>query len=110
MFADTSTTLTHNLGPVEQIPIGEGRAFQIDQQQVAVFRTRDGGLFATQAECPHKGGPLIDGIVGAGKVVCPLHAYKFELDTGQPAGNGCQPLKTYRARINAQGEIVITLD
>ena len=51
---------SHRLGPVQAIPLGEGRAFAVGDTQVAVFRLRD-GLRATQAVCPHAGGPLADG-------------------------------------------------
>jgi nitrite reductase (NADH) small subunit len=110
MLSDTIVTWpAHNLGPVEQIPIGEGRTFQVGGLAVAVFRTRTGELFAAQAACPHKGGRLADGIMGAGKVICPLHAYKFDLANGQPVGNDCPALRTYPVRLNASGEIVLNL-
>ncbi len=74
---------TVDLGPVEFIPLGEGRAYTVQDLTIAVFRQRDGRLFATDNTCPHRGGPLADGIVGAGKVICPLHARKFDLATGR---------------------------
>lgn len=52
----------YNLGPVTGIPMGEGRVFQIGPLAVAAFRTRREGVFATQAWCPHKAGPLADGL------------------------------------------------
>jgi nitrite reductase (NADH) small subunit len=72
----------HRLGPVEAIPVGEGRAFTIQGAQVAVFRLRDGTLRATQALCPHAGGPLADGQLDTAKVVCPLHARAFSFADG----------------------------
>ncbi len=109
MLAETTLIkLTHNLGSVEMIPYGEGRAFQVGALSIAVFRTRSGELFATQSTCPHKGGPLADGIVGGGKVICPLHANKFELATGKPVGNDCPALKTYPVRLNESNEILLT--
>lgn len=99
-----------NLGPAALIPPGEGRRFKVGETLIAVFRTRTGQVFATEALCPHKAGPLADGIVGAGKVVCPLHAYRFDLETGQPSGNDCRALKTYSARVNEDGDILVDLD
>ena len=96
-----------NLGQAAKIPRGEGRFFQIGSTSIAVFHTRGGNVFATEASCPHKGGPLADGIVGEHKVICPLHAFIFDLPTGQPAGNNCRALKTYPARINEEGEILV---
>ncbi len=104
---DMSGTTTHNLGSVEQIPVGEGRRFEISGAGIAVFRSRQGGLFATQAECPHRAGPLADGLVGDAALICPLHSFKFNLETGEPLGNDCQSLRTYPVRINEEGEIIV---
>ncbi len=98
-----------NLGPVDRIPIGEGREFEVEGELIAVFRARDGGVFGTQARCPHRDGHLADGVIGKGLVICPLHAFKFELATGMPVGNDCPKLKTYQVRINEEGEIVLSL-
>ena len=98
-----------NLGPFDRIPIGEGRTFDVDGLEIAVFRPRSGEVFATQASCPHANGPLADGLVGNGKVVCPFHAYRFDLATGCPEGNTCAPLTTYPAGLTTDGDVVVTL-
>ena len=98
-----------NLGPLGRIPPGEGREFEVEGELIAVFRARDGGVFGAQARCPHRAGHLADGVIGGGLVVCPLHAFRFELATGNPAGNGCRALKTYRVTINENGEILLSL-
>lgn len=108
--ASPSTDRTLNLGPIEQIPPGEGRRFQIGNVPVAVFRARDGQVFATQALCTHKGGPLMDGVMGAGKIVCPLHSYKFDLATGAPLGHTCKALKTYPVSLSADGDILLSIE
>lgn len=94
------------LGPVDAVPVGEGRAFAVDGEQVAVFRLRDGSLRATQARCPHAGGPLADGQLDGAKVVCPLHlrAYAFT-DGSCPEGAS---IAVYPARVE-DGEIVVDL-
>lgn len=89
------------------IPEGEGRVFRAGYVEVAVFRTKEGRLYATQALCPHRDGPLADGIIGAGKVICPLHAYKFDLETGCALGNECQTLVTYPVSLNDAGDIML---
>ncbi|MBN9100076.1 MULTISPECIES: Rieske (2Fe-2S) protein [unclassified Pseudonocardia] len=76
------------LGPVDAIPLGEGRAFAVDGEQVAVFRLRDGTLRATQARCPHAGGPLADGQLDPRSIVCPLHARAFSFADGSCAEGG----------------------
>lgn len=74
-----------DLGPVEQIPVGEGRTFAVDGTQIAVFRLRDGSLRAIDAVCPHKGGPLADGLADDTVVVCPLHGATFDMCSGAEA-------------------------
>ena len=98
-----------NLGALERIPLGEGREFEVDGELIAIFRARDGQLYAVQAKCPHRAGALADGIIGAGKVVCPLHSFKFDLATGAPLGNDCAALKTYTVSVNEDGEILLSL-
>jgi len=82
------------LGPVDQIPYGEGRAFDVAGEQVAVFRLRDGTLRALSAVCTHKGGPIADGQIDRRIVLCPLHLNAFELDTGC-SPTGAPPLRRY---------------
>lgn len=108
MVAMTAPATRYNLGPADRIPLGQGRAFRVAGCQVAVFRTRDGGVYAVQAACPHRGGPLALGLVGAGKVVCPLHGYAFRLADGQPAGNPCAALRTYQVTTDAEGILWLT--
>jgi nitrite reductase (NADH) small subunit len=106
--SNTACALELTLGPLSQIPPGEGRNFDAAGELVAVFHTRSGEVFATQAKCPHKNGPLADGLVGGGTVICPLHAWKFNLSTGDPVMGSCK-LKTYPVRVTAEGLIVLTL-
>ncbi|CDO08664.1 (2Fe-2S)-binding protein [Mycolicibacterium cosmeticum] len=95
------------LGPVSQIPVGEGRTFAVDDAQIAVFRLRDGSLRAVDAVCPHKGGPLADGLADDQVVVCPLHGATFDLCTGTQAGGG-DPVRSYDVA-EVDGQIRITL-
>ncbi len=97
----------HRLGPVDQIPLGEGRSFRVAGHHIAVFRPRGGVLAATQAECPHRGGPLADGIVGLDAVICPLHARRFALSTGLSDAGDCD-IAVYMCRLDAD-DIVVTL-
>ena len=99
-----------NLGRVAQIPRGEGRVFRVGRSSIAVFHSRNGKVFATEPSCPHKGGPLADGIIGEHKIVCPLHAFVFDLSNGQPLGNGCRALKTYPVTVNEEGEILVGIE
>lgn len=94
-----------NLGSIEKIPIGQGACFIADDQEIAVFRPRDGRIFAVENRCPHRQGPLSEGIVGGGKVICPLHGHKFDLITGQ----GSDPrecIKVFKAWAKDQNIVV----
>lgn len=100
----------YDLGPAASIPFGEGRAYRVGSHDVAVFRSRTGEIFATQAACPHKDGPLADGIVGGGRVICPLHAYTFDLASGRPVSGACEGLRVYEVAVSADGNISLRLD
>lgn len=102
--------MSDDLGPVSRIPLGEGRQYRVRGIDVAVFRTRDEGVFATQAYCPHKQGPLADGVIGAGKVICPLHGARFDLRTGCEARQACAPLATFAVLVSPDGRILLDLD
>ena len=96
----------HVLGPLADIPVGEGRAYAVGDLQIAVFRLRNGTVRATQAVCPHAGGPLADGQLDDSVVVCPLHAAAFELETGH-ALDGHPSLTLYPVRV-VDGNIAVT--
>lgn len=98
----------YNLGLVDQIPHGEGRNYKVGDQLVAVFRSRDGALFATQATCPHRKGPLADGLVGGSTLVCPLHEWTFDLATGKTVNGTCD-LAVYRVVKGAADELLLDL-
>jgi nitrite reductase (NADH) small subunit len=82
------------VGGLDEVPVGEGRTFAVDDGQIAVFRLRDGSLRALDAVCPHKGGPLADGLADDNVVVCPLHGSTFDMCTGAEAGGG-EPVRSY---------------
>ena len=108
MITERMTASGVCLGSLGQIPAGEGRNFVVQGQRIAVFRTRTGEVFATQAECPHRAGPLSDGLLGGSTLVCPLHGWKFDLRTGQALYGDCG-LTTLPICLNAEGEMFVTL-
>ena len=87
----------YTVGMVEDVPPGEGRAFVAGGTQIALFRLRDGSLHATQAACPHAGGPLADGQTDVDVLVCPLHLYAYRWTDGAST-SGAAPIRTYPAR------------
>jgi len=86
----------------DNIPLREGRAVKVGDREIAIFNLGDRFL-AVDNRCPHKGGPLSEGIVSGNTVVCPLHAWKVDLECGavkKPAGvQSCVP--TFRTRVEA---------
>lgn len=70
------------VGRAEEVPLLEGRRVTIDGRRVAVFRLPDGWTAIDHA-CPHRGGPLSDGLVADGCVTCPLHNQRFSLISGE---------------------------
>jgi nitrite reductase (NADH) small subunit len=93
------------LGPVGDIPVGEGRAYAVDGRQIAVFRLRDGTLRALDAVCPHRGGPLADGLTDSRIVVCPLHGFAYDLATGEEVGDGGAAVTAYPVSADDTGTI-----
>ena len=94
------------LGPLDQIPIGEGRAFAVGGEQVAVFRLRSGALRAVSAVCPHQGGPIADGLIDLDVVICPLHLNAFDLATGCST-TGAAPLRTFDVLLDGDQIVVL---
>ena len=94
------------LGPLDAIPVGEGRAYPVGDVMVAVFRLRDGSLRAVSAVCPHAGGPLADGLLDRRVVICPMHQHMFDLTTGCST-TGQPPLTVYPVRVDADNHLVV---
>ncbi|MGC5249248.1 Rieske (2Fe-2S) protein [Gordonia sp. DT219] len=90
------TTEPVEVGQGSEVAVGEGRAYAVGDEQIAVFRMTDGTLRATSAVCPHKGGPLADGQFDLGKIVCPLHQYAFAFTDGRCTTDGIGSVWTYR--------------
>jgi nitrite reductase (NADH) small subunit len=76
---------------LEEIPKLGARVIETDTMKIAVFRTAIDEVFAIKNECPHKQGPLSEGIVHGTSVTCPLHNWKIDLASGEALGpdEGC---------------------
>jgi nitrite reductase (NADH) small subunit len=93
---------------VENLPMREGRAVMLGGRAIALFNLGD-KVLATDNHCPHEGGPLCDGIVTGESVVCPLHAWKVNLESGRverPTQGKDHCVTTYPTRIE-DGVVVI---
>jgi len=83
-----------DIGPVSQIEPGMAATLPVEGgEELAIFHTMGGQVYAMVNACPHKAGPLSQGIVHGDSVTCPLHSWKISLKTGQALGddNGCTP-------------------
>ena len=84
-----------DIGPVDQISPGNARTLPVrGGEEIAVFRTLDNQFHALVNRCPHKAGPLSQGIVHGGVVTCPLHSWQISLKSGEALGDdkGCVPV------------------
>ena len=79
------------VGTLQDIPPLGSRIIKSAEGDIALFRTGNDDVFALTNRCPHKGGPLSEGIVHGNKVTCPLHNWVIELDTGNAVApdEGC---------------------
>ena len=83
-----------DIGPASQIEPGSARTLPVlGAEEIAVFRTARGEVYALVNKCPHKHGPLSQGIVHGAVVTCPLHSWNISLKTGEALGEdkGCVP-------------------
>ena len=95
-----------DIGALDDIPAQGARVVKTASGCVAVFRTATDQFFALDDRCPHKGGPLSEGIVHGQSVTCPLHAWVFSLETGMAQGTEDGALVTYPVRV-AAGRILL---
>ncbi|MTH64830.1 nitrite reductase small subunit NirD [Paracoccus shanxieyensis] len=95
-----------DIGALADIPAQGARLVRTAQGCIAVFRTADDRVFALDDRCPHKGGPLSEGIVHGTSVTCPLHNWVFDLNTGTAQGADDGAVATYPIRVEA-GRILI---
>ena len=83
-----------DVGAAEDVPLRGARVVSLPGgEEIAVFRTGGGRFYALVNRCPHKGGPLSQGIVHGDSVACPLHNWVISLSTGEAQGadKGCTP-------------------
>ena len=87
------TTWTAICSVTDILPLGARRVARPQGMAVALFRTADDRVFALLDRCPHKGGPLSQGIVFGDAVACPLHNWSIQLADGNARApdEGCTP-------------------
>jgi nitrite reductase (NADH) small subunit len=93
---------------LDDIPRLGSRVVKTANGDLAVFRTADDRVFALNDRCPHKGGPLSQGIVSGDRVTCPLHGWLIELENGNAVApdHGC--VERHEARVES-GQVYLRI-
>lgn len=87
------------IGTLSAIPRRGARCINTPEGKIAVFRTQDDSIYAIDNRCPHRGGPLNEGIVHGASVTCPLHNWVFDLATGKALGADEGQVRTYTVQV-----------
>lgn len=98
-----------DIGTLGDIPQQGARLVKTSHGCIAIFRTAEDKVFALDDKCPHKGGPLSNGIQHGDAVTCPLHNWVFDLNTGEAQGADEGRVRTYPVKVEA-GRILIDRD
>ncbi len=88
----------YDLGPLDEFPPDEIRGAMISGQRLCVGRSGD-GLFAVDDTCPHAGGSLSEGLLDGDLLICPLHAYAFQIKTGHCPDDPSCSVRSYEVRV-----------
>jgi nitrite reductase (NADH) small subunit len=97
------------IGSLDDIPVRGARCVNTPVGRIAVFRTAEDQVFAIEDHCPHKGGPLSEGIVHGTSVTCPLHNWVISLETGKALGADEGETRTHQIRVE-EGRLFIALE
>ncbi len=96
------TTMTDEwvkVAEVADIPPLSGRVVRTKNGDIALFHAGDGNFYAIDNRCPHKGGPLSEGIVHDCHVTCPLHNWVLNLKTGKAEAPDEGKVATYEVKV-----------
>ena len=89
----------YKITEVENIPSMGSRKVVIGETEIAIFKTKNGSIFATNNICPHKKGKLSEGLVHENIVTCPLHNWDIDLASGEALGEDSGCTNVYESRI-----------
>ena len=84
---------------IEDIPQLGSRVLASAEGNIAVFRTSSDAVFALRDQCPHKGGPLSQGLVHGDQVTCPMHGWKLRLESGEAVAPDVGCTRRYPSKI-----------
>ena len=97
-----------DVGAIEDIPVRGARVVRTPEGCIAVFRTAEDEAFALEDRCPHKDGPLSQGIVHGRSVTCPLHNWVIDLATGKAQGADEGEVRTVALKVE-HGRLLLDL-
>lgn len=89
----------YKVAQIEDIPKMGARKVIIKEEEIAIFRTQDGSIFAINNLCPHKQGSLTEGLVHEHIVTCPLHNWDIDLTSGEALGSDSGCTNIYETKI-----------
>lgn len=93
---------------VEDIPVLGSRVVKSARGDIAVFRDAADAVFAVHDKCPHKGGPLSQGIVHGRVVTCPMHSWKIDLETGEAVAPDAGCTRSFQVKVEG-GQVLLKL-
>lgn len=97
-----------DIGSLDDIPRQGARVVKTKRGCIAVFRSACDEVFALDDRCPHKGGPLSEGIVHDKSVTCPLHNWVISLESGAAQGADKGQVRSHRLKVEG-GRIMLEL-
>ena len=97
------------IGSTNDVPMRGARCVATPEGRIAIFRTVENRFFAIEDRCPHKGGPLSQGIVHGAAVTCPLHNWVVSLETGKALGADHGSVRTVPLRVE-EGQLFIAAE
>jgi len=106
MSMNTRTQVWIEVCRMEDIPPQGARVIRATLGCVALFRTAEDKVFALEDRCPHKGGPLSQGIVHEGGVTCPLHNWVIDFETGRAKAPDEGRVRTFPVQVE-DGRVMI---
>ena len=88
-----------DVASIDELPLGRTKSWKVGQRSIALYHTKN-GFFASDNECPHRGGPLGQGDLIADEIVCPWHLWGFDVRSGVCTGNLQVHIVTHEVKID----------
>jgi nitrite reductase/ring-hydroxylating ferredoxin subunit len=98
----------HRVASVDELPSNGGIAVDVGEKRIALFR-HQGEIFALDETSPHRGGPLHEGVLDRGVVLCPWHQWQFDLKTGCSPVNPLSRVRVYAVRVEGS-DVILEMD